>query len=472
MNVAPRPSLTDDDQHLLQGVQVRLLQPEERARFDQLLITQHYLRSADLVGEQVRYVVEYQGQWVALLAWCAGAYHLKAREAWIGWSAPQKKRRLSLVVNHSRFLILEGWHVPNLASRVMKLCLQRLSQDWTDRYGHAVLVAESFVDPQQFLGTCYKASGWTLLGHTQGSRRVRQDFYLPHDRPKQLWVRELRPGARTVLRGRNLPEALRAMAAAHPPECLQTPEALARMATFFAGLSDWRTRKPDFRLPSLVAVSLGAMLCGVCLGPRDLAAFAADLTVEQMEALRFPRDWSCRQRRYRPPGESSFGRLLTHLPPRQLEAALLAWQDHVLGRRDRADGLVAFDGKELINSQGLEIVSAYSVRDGRWLGSEPVAEGSNEIPAAQALLRRTDLEGALVTADALHTQTETARIIVQERGADYLFTVKGNQPAVADTVRQLYQNLAHAFSPSGPGGHRPDLRTHPDSHRRALPHPL
>ena len=59
-------------------------------------------------------------------------YHLKAREAWIGWSVRQKKRRLPLAVNHSRFLILAGWHVPNLASRVMKLCLQRLSQDWTD----------------------------------------------------------------------------------------------------------------------------------------------------------------------------------------------------------------------------------------------------------------------------------------------------------------------------------------------------
>jgi hypothetical protein len=188
------------------------------------------------------------------------------------------------------------------------------------------------------------------------------------------------------------------------------------MAEFFAGLSDWRKRRPDFPLPSLVAVSLGAMLCGVCLGPRDLAAFAADLTVDQMEALRFPRDRSCRHRRYRPPGESSFFRMLTHVPPRQLEAALLAWQDHVLGRRDPTDDLVAVDGKELLSSQGLEIASAYSVRDGRWLGSEPVAEGSNEIPAAQELLRRADIEGSLVTADALHTQTETARIIVQSEG--------------------------------------------------------
>jgi len=448
MTTTVAPVITEEEPGLLKGVQIRLLQPEERERFDQLMGEQHYLGNAQLVGEQVRYVAEYQGQWVGLLAWSAGAYRLKLREEWIGWNPAQKKRRLSLVANNSRFLILEGWHQPNLASRLMKLCLQRLSQDWTDLYGHGVLVAESFVDPQQFLGTCYKASGWTLLGHTQGYRRSRQDFYLAHDHPKQLWVRELCPGARTVLRGRNTPEALRNVASTRAPECLQTPEELQQMRLYFEGLSDWRKRKSDFPLSSLITVSLCALLCKVCLGQRDLAAFAADLTVDQMAALRFPRDWTSRHRCYRPPSESSFFRLLSHLSPRQLEAALLEWQDQVLGKRSPAGDQVAVDGKELLNSQGLQIASAYSVSDGRWLGSEAVAEGSNEIPAVQELLRRVPLDGSLVTADALHTQTETARIIVQEGGADYLFTVKGNQKGVAKNVQQLYQGLAHAFSPS------------------------
>jgi hypothetical protein len=448
MKTTVAPVITEETPGLLKGVQIRLLQPEERERFDQLMGEQHYLGNAQLVGEQVRYVAEYQGQWVGLLAWSAGAYRLKLREEWIGWNPSQKKRRLSLVANNSRFLVLEGWHEPNLASRLMKLCLQRLSQDWTQLYGHGVLVAESFVDPQQFLGTCYKASGWTLLGRTQGYRRSRQDFYLAHDCPKQLWVRELSSGARTVLRGRNTPEALRNVAPTHAPECLQTSEELQQMRRYFEGLADWRKRKSDFPLSSLITVSVCALLCKVCLGQRDLAAFAADLTVDQMEALRFPRDWTSRHRRYRPPSESSFFRLLSHLNSRQLEAALLEWQDHVLGKRNPAGDQVAVDGKELLNSQGLQIASAYSVSDGRWLGSEAVAEGSNEIPAVQELLRRVPLEGSLVTADALHTQTETARIIVQEGGADYLFTAKGNQKGVSKNVQQLYQGLAHAFSPS------------------------
>ena len=148
--------ITEEEPSLLKGVQIRLLLPEERERFDQLMGEQHYLGNAQLVGEQVRYVTEYQGQWVGLVAWSAGAYRLKLREEWIGWNPSQRKRRLSLVANNSRFLILEGWHQPNLASRLMKLCLQRLSQDWADLYGHGVLVAESFVDPQQFLAEVYK----------------------------------------------------------------------------------------------------------------------------------------------------------------------------------------------------------------------------------------------------------------------------------------------------------------------------
>src|ERR1035437_2837811 len=100
------PVITEEAPGLLKGAQLRLLQPEERERFEQLMGEQHYLGNAQLVGEQVRYVAEYQGQWIGLVAWSAGAYGLKLREEWIGWNRSQKKRRLSLVANNSRFLIL------------------------------------------------------------------------------------------------------------------------------------------------------------------------------------------------------------------------------------------------------------------------------------------------------------------------------------------------------------------------------
>jgi len=171
-----------------------------------------------------------------------------------------------------------------------------------------------------------------------------------------------------------------------------------------------------------------------------------------MQALGLPRRGN--PRRYSVPKETTFFRLLSNLDHGALEQALLAWQNHVLGPRAADDDQVSVDGKELLNSQGQQIVSAYTVQGGRWLGSEPVAASSNEIPAAQTLLRRAPIEGMLVTADALHTQSQTARIITQEKGADYLLTVKGNQPQLATTLRQLHAGNRRAFSPSVTGGSR------------------
>jgi hypothetical protein len=363
------------------------------------------------------------------------------------------------VINHSRFFIPEEFRIPKLATRVMRFNLERLSSDWKQAHHHAVLIAETFVDPELFRGTIYKASGWTLLGHTQGFRRSRADFYQPHNKPKQLWVRELQPGARTILRGRNLPEACQACEEDRPPECPQSSEELEQMEIFFGALPDWRKRQRsiDFALSSLVAVSVCAVLCKVCLGQRDLAAFARNLTRDQMKALGFPRDRRSRIHRYIPPSESTFARMLRHLDNEALQGALLRWLDHLLGKRKPAGDQVSVDGKELLNSQGLEVVSAYSVTEGRWLGSEAVAKESNEISAAQELLGRIDLDGSLVTADALHTQSETARIVVQDQGGDFLFTVKGNQPGVQKNVQQLYSSLSRAFSPSGQNFHRAEL---------------
>jgi predicted transposase YbfD/YdcC len=76
---------------------------------------------------------------------------------------------------------------------------------------------------------------------------------------------------------------------------------------------------------------------------------------------------------------------------------------------------------------------------------------NGESKGAPALLGRLPLEGLRVMADALHTQSQTARIITPERGADYLLTVKGNQPGVTDDVRLLLPHLTSALSPSRPG---------------------
>lgn len=137
---------------------------------------------------------------------------------------------------------------------------------------------------------------------------------MEQERPKQLWVRELRPGARTILRGRHLPTALKARETGAVAECAQPPAEMECMFAFFAGLPDWRQRHGDYSLASLVTVVVCAALGGVHRGQRDLAAFAAELTPAQMRAVGFPRRGN--PRRYSVPKETTFYRLLSHREPR------------------------------------------------------------------------------------------------------------------------------------------------------------
>jgi len=166
---------------------------------------------------------------------------------------------------------------------------------------------------------------------------------------------------------------------------------LRAMMDYFRQVRDWRNRINFYPCESLLAVVLCATLCGVTRGQRDLAAFARTLTKAQRRALRFRKNK--RTGAYSAPKETMFFRLLSKIAPHELEKALLGCQEHVLGPQTEADRLIAFDGKTLCSGGGMELVSGYAVKTGRWLGTEAVASKSNEIPAAQRLLVRMDLDG-------------------------------------------------------------------------------
>ena len=96
---------------------------------------------------------------LALIGWSAPALHLKARDRSIEWSEEQRERRRHLLAQNSRFVVLADRQTfPHLASRAMKLCLQRLSDDWQKQYRHPLLMVESFVDRQLFRTTAGTAS--------------------------------------------------------------------------------------------------------------------------------------------------------------------------------------------------------------------------------------------------------------------------------------------------------------------------
>ena len=434
-------------QHLLDGVKVRLIGDAERLRYDQYLDTQHYLKSGTLVGEQLRYVAESDGRWLALLSWSAGSYHLADRDAWIGWSMDQRSRRLPFVVNNSRFLILDDVDCPNLASRVMKLCLARLSADWLLAYGHEVLVAESFVDPQLFRGTAYRASGWEQLGQTQGYSRVRREYYTEHNSPKHLYVRALRRNACALLCAEQMPEPWSSAELEPKVRCRTNVPELKTVRDHFESIEDFRTG-PNWRytISGLLTLVFCATLSGVSLGQRDLAEYAQDLSQGQLRSLGFRRHR--KSGRIPCPKETTFFRLLNNIDPSKLQQALLACLESLLGHEE-ATATIIIDGKALRSSQGVQIVSAFSGQTGRWLGSEMVEDKSNEIPAARLLLEHCNVDGAMILTDALHTQTLTAREIVQDCGGDYLMTVKANQKGLLDNLHNIHSaHKTGAFPPS------------------------
>ncbi len=100
------------------------------------------------------------------LAFSAAQWRLKKRDEYIGWTEAARRAHLNRVVCNSRFLILPSVHVPNLASHALSLCINRLAEDWTARYGYAPVLAETFVDPSRFAGTCYQAANWLRVGQT------------------------------------------------------------------------------------------------------------------------------------------------------------------------------------------------------------------------------------------------------------------------------------------------------------------
>lgn len=443
-----RVNLSVREQRIVDTVRVRPVRNQaERARCLRLLARYHYLGSLQPVGEQIFYIAYGpNGGWRAVLVFCAAAKHLGPRDRWIGWTAEQRRRRLALVANNARYLVLPGFHVPNLATRVMRLALDRLSADWQKRYGHPLAVVETFVDPQQFQGTVYVAGGWEELGPTRGFGRVGRDYYVAHSRPKRLFVRELCRNARRGLQADEIKPGWASVEAKVAPRCTQKAGELRSLVEHLKMVADFRARIGRYPLWSLLAIVALAYLCGGPRGQKDLAMFASRLSQGQRHALGIRRD--PKRRRYPSPSQPTFSRLLQKVPAEQVEAAILAFQAHVRGPAPR-DEAAAMDGKAVRRSGGEMLLSAVTVPSLYYLGSAPVpTDKTNEIPVARALLSRLDLQNRLVGLDALHTQMETACQIVQEAGGDYMFTVKENQKGIRRTVRRLLAGTPAAFSPS------------------------
>jgi hypothetical protein len=432
---------------VLKRVTVRLLLEHERPEFDRLLTEKHYLHDWVLTGQSLRYVAELDGQWVALIAFSAASLHLKAREKWIAWSPRQRARRLPFVVNNSRFLVLpERQRYPNLASRVLGQCLRRLSEDWQTRWRHPVFVVESFVDESQYRGTCYRACGFEAVGATQGFARASRDFYLPHGQPKQLYLRELRPGARKLLRQARWPAALAAREAEAAGPCPFRAPSLENLLDRLGALPDARRGHGlRHRQRFVLACAAVSTLMGAC-GYRAFENTCKKFTQRQRRALGCQLDADAG--RYDPPSDTTFQRVLKRVDAARFASLVGAW---LAEQEVGALCQLAVDGKVLRGSgrqdgKPWQLLSAVTHHLRLTLDQIPIEEKSNEIPALKPLLKKVNPPpGVLITADALHCQQASARFITQELGGDYLFGLKGNQSGILDKAQRLLAQ--QAFSP-------------------------
>jgi len=209
----------------------------------------------------------------------------------------------------------------------------------------------------------------------------------------------------------------------------------------------YRQRIGIYPLWSLVALAVLAHLCGAPRGQKDLAKFAKGLSQAQRRALGVRRQPDG----YPAPSQPTFCRLMKRIDAQALENIFLQTQRHIRGPVPK-DELIVLDGKEPRHGGGHAVLTAVSVPSQHYLGSALVDKKTNEIPVARQLFQRLDLDGRKVSLDALHTQDQTARELVLEHGADYLLTLKDNQPTAQKNIQNLVAAPPADFSPSADHG--------------------
>lgn len=322
----------------LQKLIVRPVFKSEEAKFRDLMQRHHYLGFVPKMGQTLWYVACIGDQWTSLLSFSVAALKCKARDNWIGWDHRFQYGRLKLIANNNRFLILPDWHIKNLGSRTMALCMKRIGDDWIKFFGYRVVLAETFVDPELFLGTVYKASNWTLVGRTRGFARKNNGYAETIGTSKLVFVKPLVKNTRRILSRPFLED-----------EHQKAGGKMKLKADHMHSLPDFFKTIPDPRraqgrrhsLPTVLAIAAGAILCGM-RGYKAISDWANGLG--QKARARF----GCRREKglYIVPSESIIRDVLVRVNPDDLDFALRKWNE-AWGAQDVG---LAIDGKVMCNA--------------------------------------------------------------------------------------------------------------------------
>jgi hypothetical protein len=421
----------------LEPLVVTAVGTEQERWCDERLDEGHYLGAGVPAGDYLRQVVLVRGRVVAVLAWGASCYALKDRDRWIGWSALQRQERTKLVVQNRRYLLLTGrGREPNLASRVMGAALRALPGQWLGRFGYRPLLAETFTDPEGFAGTCYKASNWIEAGTSAGYSRSRPDFYVFTGKPKLLWLYRLDAQAQRLLKAAQVPEQCRRGLVGSPTGILPVAqEHLRPLMEVFDAMPDPRAANTVFRLGSILAILALALLAGR-REYAEIGRFACRLSQRQRELIGLPVKRGTKFRRV--PGMLVFFRLVRRLDVEAFAEVLSKW---LAVRRGTLPEALAMDGKMIRDQIGLLTLTAHEDGSPVHMRLIDSKEGTQrpEIGVGAKLLAQVpneQIDGKIITADALHCQRDNASTIVS-KGGEYLLQVKGNQPALAQQAKAL-----------------------------------
>lgn len=432
-------------------VEIRIIKTRERKRFEELMGEYHYLGEGHSGGDTIRMVAERDGEWVGLLMWGSACYRLKPRDEFIGWTPTQRARRQKLVVQNRRFALLaeRGEH-PNLASHILGAGVRKLPGLWYEAFGYEPLLAETFTDIEAYEGTCYKASGWQQLGLTKGYSRHRANFYVPNDRPKKLWVRELRDDAVTTLRAMELPQECRKGANSDADGVLPLrKDHVESLHQALCKVPDPRARNRSFHIGAVLSIVAMAIFSGH-FNLVQIVRFANRLRNDQRKDLGLPR-FSPESSYRKVPSYKVFYNLLRKIDIDAFAQCLSAWLAEHSGSLPAA---LALDGKFIRDTVGVVCLVDHETGVPRAMAKASKKEGEGrdcEMKVAQRMIEsQKDLTNMLITADALHAQRRTADSIVT-RGGDFIVQAKDNQK----TVHSLAAKLIEEFSPLLPALKKP-----------------